>query len=551
MNHISTEGCIINGVTLLAPSIRREEEVLTADALRFVAALHRATCARRDELLEARRTRRRSIALGKDPAYRTDTAHVRADTTWRVAPPAPDLTDRRVEITTPVDRASTVTALTSGANVWLADLEDASVPTWENVITGQLNLNDGLRGAIPELDSGTVPDGPRPTVIVRPRGLHLPEKHLQIAGRPVWGGLVDLALYLFHNAQHLISHGSGPYFYLPKIESAEEARLWNDVFVLAQKLLGIPRGTIRATVLVETITAAFEMDEILYELREHAAGLNAGRWDYVFSMIKNFRQRGPRFILPDRERVSMSQPFMRAFTEQLVAVAHRRGTHAIGGLSTVIPVTEHAGENDRALARVVRDKEREAEAGFDGSWVAHPGLVMRCRAVFDVALGEAPNQLDRLREDVEFSDRALLDVAATTGSITEDGILVNLRIGLRYLESWLRGTGAVAVGNRMEDLGTAEISRAQLWQWIHCEALTKDGEIVTAEYVERLLDEEFDGLERTDGDRFDEAREILERSSLRAEFPDFLTSIAYAEYLCRRTRPWRWVEEELAERVPA
>lgn len=546
MNHISTEGCTMNGVTLLAPSIRREEEVLTADALRFVTALHRATFARRDELLEARRTRRRSIALGKDPAYRADTATLRADTAWQVAPAAPDLSDRRVEITTPVDRASTVNALTSGANVWLADLEDASVPTWENVINAQLNLRDGLRGAIPQLDA----DGPRPTVIVRPRGLHLPEKHLQIAGRPVWGGLVDMALYLFHNADHLISQGSGPYFYLPKIESAEEARLWNDVFVLAQKLLGIPRGTIRATVLIETITAAFEMEEILFELREHAAGLNAGRWDYVFSMIKNFRQRGPRFILPDRERVSMSQPFMRAFTEQLVAVAHRRGAHAIGGMSTVIPAPEHGEENDRALARVVRDKEREAEAGFDGSWVAHPGLVPLCREVFDGVLGEAPNQLDRLREDVEFSDRALLDVAATTGSITEDGIRANLRVGLRYLESWLRGEGAVAVGDRMEDVGTAEISRAQIWQWIHCEALTKDGEIVTADYVERLLDEEFDALERTAEDRFDEAREILERSAMRAEFPDFLTTTAYAEYLCR-TRPARWVEEEMAELVSA
>ncbi|MDP9888462.1 malate synthase A [Pseudarthrobacter enclensis] len=531
-----TDTFTINGITLTAQPICRQDEVLTPDALSFIAKLHRATAERRQELLQARRARRADIAAGADPRFLRETEHIRNDPSWRVAPPAPGLEDRRVEITGPVDKKMTINALNSGAKVWLADMEDSSTPTWRNVIKGQLNLTDALERRIDfTTEEGKEyklkADGDLPTIVVRPRGWHLPEKHMLIDGQPIAGGIVDFGLFFFHNARRLLAQGKGPYFYLPKIENHLEARLWNDIFILAQDLLGIPQGTIRATVLIETITAAFEMEEILYELRDHAAGLNAGRWDYIFSLIKNFRTRGPRFVLPDRGQVTMTQPFMRAYTEQLVRACHKRGAMAIGGMAAAVPNRKDPEANANALEKVRADKTREANDGFDGSWVAHPDLVPVCREVFDGALGSKPNQLDRLREDVTPDDRALIDVAATTGTITEQGIRNNIEVGIRYIESWLRGNGAVAIHNLMEDAATAEISRSQLWQWIYARAITDHGEIVSHEWVEELLDEEFARLERFDGDRFEDARDIFEEVTLATEFPSFLTLPAYARYL--------------------
>jgi malate synthase len=531
-----TDSFTINGITLTAQPICRQNEVLTPDALAFIAKLHRATSGRRQELLQARRTRRADIAAGADPRFLRETEHVRNDPSWRVAPPAPGLEDRRVEITGPVDKKMTINALNSGAKVWLADMEDSSTPTWRNVIKGQLNLTDALERRIDfTTEEGKEyklkPAGELPTIVVRPRGWHLPEKHMLIDGAPIAGGIVDFGLFFFHNARRLLAQGKGPYFYLPKIENHLEARLWNDIFILAQDLLGIPQGTIRATVLIETITAAFEMEEILYELRDHASGLNAGRWDYIFSLIKNFRTRGPRFVLPDRGQVTMTAPFMRAYTEQLVRACHKRGAMAIGGMAAAVPNRKDPEANANAFEKVRADKTREANDGFDGSWVAHPDLVPVAREVFDSILGEKANQLDRLREDVTPDDRALINVAATEGTITEQGIRNNIEVGIRYIESWLRGNGAVAIHNLMEDAATAEISRSQLWQWIYAQAITDRGEIVTHHWIEELLDEEFAGLERFDGDRFEDARDIFEEVTLGQDFPSFLTLPAYARYL--------------------
>ncbi|UKA76010.1 malate synthase A [Arthrobacter sp. FW306-07-I] len=531
-----TDSFTINGITLTAQPICRQDEVLTPDALTFIAKLHRATASRRQELLQARRTRRADIAAGADPRFLRETEHIRNDPSWRVAPPAPGLEDRRVEITGPVDKKMTINALNSGAKVWLADMEDSSTPTWRNVIKGQLNLTDALERRIDfTSEEGKEyklrPAGDLPTIVVRPRGWHLPEKHMLIDGQPVAGGIVDFGLFFFHNARRLLAQGKGPYFYLPKIENHLEARLWNDIFILAQDLLGIPQGTIRATVLIETITAAFEMEEILYELRDHAAGLNAGRWDYIFSIIKNFRTRGPRFVMPDRSQVTMTAPFMRAYTEQLVRACHKRGAMAIGGMAAAVPNRKDPEANANALEKVCADKTREANDGFDGSWVAHPDLVPICREVFDGVLGDRPNQLGKLREDVTPDDRALIDIASLHGTITEQGIRNNIEVGIRYIESWLRGNGAVAIHNLMEDAATAEISRSQLWQWIYARAITDHGEIVSHEWVEELLDEEFARLERFDGDRFEDARDIFEEVTLATEFPSFLTLPAYARYL--------------------
>ncbi|MDQ0635516.1 malate synthase [Arthrobacter pascens] len=531
-----TDSFTINGITLTAQPICRQDEVLTPDALEFVARLHRATAERRQELLQARRTRRADIAGGQDPRFLRETEDIRNDPSWRVAPPAPGLEDRRVEITGPVDKKMTINALNSGARVWLADMEDSSTPTWRNVIKGQLNLTDALERRIdftsPEGKEYKLrPAGELPTIVVRPRGWHLPEKHMLIDGTPIAGGIVDFGLFFFHNARRLLAQGKGPYFYLPKIENHLEARLWNDIFILAQDLLGIPQGTIRATVLIETITAAFEMEEILYELRDHAAGLNAGRWDYIFSLIKNFRTRGPRFVLPDRAQVTMTQPFMRAYTEQLVRACHKRGAMAIGGMAAAVPNRKDEAANANAFEKVRADKTREANDGFDGSWVAHPDLVPICREVFDSILGEKPNQLHRTREDVTPDDAALINVAATEGTITEQGIRNNIEVGIRYIESWLRGNGAVAIHNLMEDAATAEISRSQLWQWMYASAITDEGEIITHQWIEELLDEEFARLERFDGDRFEDARDIFEEVTLAQDFPSFLTLPAYARYL--------------------
>jgi malate synthase len=544
-----TDSFTINGITMTAQPICRQDEVLTPDALAFIAKLHRTTAARRQELLQARRTRRAEIASGQDPRFLRETEEIRNDPSWRVAPPAPGLEDRRVEITGPVDKKMTINALNSGAKVWLADMEDSSTPTWRNVIKGQLNLTDALERRIdftnPEgKEYKLCPAGELPTIVVRPRGWHLPEKHMLIDGEPIAGGIVDFGLFFFHNARRLLAQGKGPYFYLPKIENHLEARLWNDIFILAQDLLGIPQGTIRATVLIETITAAFEMEEILYELRDHAAGLNAGRWDYIFSLIKNFRTRGPRFVLPDRSQVTMTQPFMRAYTEQLVRACHKRGAMAIGGMAAAVPNRKDEEANANALEKVRADKTREANDGFDGSWVAHPDLVPVCREVFDSILGSKPNQLDRTRDDVIPDDRALINVAATEGTITEQGIRNNIEVGIRYIESWLRGNGAVAIHNLMEDAATAEISRSQLWQWMYARAITDHGEIITHHWVEELLDEEFARLERFDGDRFEDARDIFEEVTLAQDFPSFLTLPAYARYLTEARE--RATVEELA-----
>ncbi|TAP25116.1 malate synthase A [Arthrobacter sp. S41] len=528
----------LNNITITAIPVRHQEQILSSDALDFLSSLHSAFETRRAELMQRRQVNRARIANGRDPKFLDETRSIRDDDSWQVAPIAPGLEDRRVEITGPIERKMAINALNSGANVWLADMEDACSPTWQNVIKNQVNL---IRILDKELDF-TAPDGREyklnhtelrelPTIVVRPRGWHLPEKHLLVAGTPMSGALVDFGLHFFHNAHRLLAAGRGPYYYLPKLENHLEARLWNDVFNMAQDLMGIKRGTIRATVLIETITAAFEMEEILYELREHSSGLNAGRWDYIFSIIKNFRSRGPRFVFPDRDTVTMSAPFMRAYTEQLVRACHRRGATAIGGMSAFVPNRKDASINEIAFGKVREDKAREAADGFDGSWVAHPDLVSVAREVYDEVLGEKPNQLQRTREDVEVSDSALLNIQSVSGRITERGIRDNIEIGIRYIESWLRGNGAVALRNLMEDAATAEISRSQLWQWIHQSAITDEGEIITRRWVQDLAEETMDHLERFEGDRFEEALEIFEACALRDDFPTFLTKNAYLRYL--------------------
>jgi malate synthase len=503
-------------------------EILSEEAVAFVADLNRRFRPRRNELLAARAERRAAIAGGASLGFLPETAEIR-DSDWTVPPAPADLTDRRVEITGPTERKMTINALNSGAQVWLADMEDANTPHWANVVGGVQNLYDAIRRTVRlETDKKTyeLGDGPYPTIVVRPRGWHLDERHLPVDGEPAVGALVDFGLHFFHNAQELIDRGSGPYFYLPKMESHQEAALWNDVFTYAQDQLNIPAGTIRATVLIETIPAAFEMDEILYALRPHISGLNAGRWDYLFSIIKYFRDN-PAMVLPDRASVTMTAPFMRAYTELLVATCHKRGAFAMGGMAAFIPSRRDPAVNEIALGKVREDKEREAGDGFDGSWVAHPDLVGVCREIFDRVLGDRPNQLDRQRPDVSVTAEQLLDVAATPGSVTEAGLRNNVSVGLQYLEAWLRGNGAVAINNLMEDAATAEISRSQIWQWIHNGVRTEDGTAITAELVSRIEDEELARLDRFPGDRFDDARKLFERVALADDFADFLTTAAY------------------------
>jgi malate synthase len=509
-------------------------EILSDEAVAFVAELNRRFRPRRDELLEARAARRAEIAAGGSLGFRPETADIRA-AEWS-APEAPaDLRDRRVEITGPTERKMTINALNSGAKVWLADLEDANTPHWSNVVDGQQNLFDAVRRTVslstPQKNYSLGP-GPYPTIVVRPRGWHLDERHLPVDGSPAVGALVDFGLYFFHNAAELLARGSGPYFYLPKMESHQEAALWNDVFTFAQEQLGIPVGTIRATVLIETIPAAFEMEEILYALRAHLSGLNAGRWDYLFSIIKYFRDN-PSMILPDRAAVTMTAPFMRAYTELLVSTCHRRGAFAIGGMAAFIPSRRDPAVNEVALAKVREDKEREAGDGFDGSWVAHPDLVPVCREVFDRVLGDRPNQLDRQRPEVSVSAADLLNVSATPGAVTEEGLRNNISVGLQYLESWLAGNGAVAINNLMEDAATAEISRSQIWQWIHNGVELPSGAPITASLVTQLEDSELAAIRSRVGEeawaagRYDEARKLFERVALSDDFPDFLTTVAY------------------------
>ncbi|WP_298326946.1 malate synthase A [Haloactinopolyspora sp.] len=522
-------------VELNGPAVERQDDVLTPAALDFVAALHRRFAGRRDELLAARAERREQVRRTGRLDFDPETKAVR-DGEWTVAPAPPDLLDRRVEITGPTERKMAINALNSGARVWLADLEDANTPHWANVVAGQVNLRDAVRGTLEhESPDGKQyrlrEDGELATIVMRPRGWHLDERHLLVDGEPAVAGLVDFGLYFFHNARELLDRNSGPYFYLPKMESYLEARLWNDVFTAAQQDLGIPHGSIRATVLIETIPAAFAMDEILYELREHASGLNAGRWDYLFSVIKYFRDAGAAFVLPDRAAVTMTAPFMRAYTELLVSTCHRRGAFAMGGMAAFIPSRRDPEVNEQAFAKVRQDKEREANDGFDGSWVAHPDLVPVCREVFDSVLGDRPNQVDRLRTDVTVTADDLLNVAATDGEVTEEGVRSNISVALQYLAAWLGGNGAAAINNLMEDAATAEIARAQIWQWCRND-VHADGVAVTTDYVRGVLDEELERIRAAYGDAYDEqrfaqAREVFERVALADDFADFLTIPAY------------------------
>ena len=449
-------------VEVIAPA---DEEVLTPEALDFVARLHRELNPHRLELLERRRERQAELDAGALPGFLPETKGIR-EGGWSVAPAPADLRDRRCEITGPVDRKMMINALNSGARVFMADYEDANSPTWTNVVEGQRNVSDAVRRAIsletPE-KRYTLNDEIA-TLLIRPRGWHLPERHVLVGGEPVLGSLFDFGLHMFRNAREQCDRGSGPYFYLPKLESHHEARLWAQAFELAEEEVGLPHGTIRCTVLIETILAAFEMEEILHELRDWGCALNAGRWDYMFSVIKKFRSRD--WVLPDRIQVTMTVPFMRAYTELLVRSCHRRGAHAIGGMAAYIPSRKNPEVNEIALAKVREDKERESSDGFDGTWVAHPDLVPVATEVFDRVLGERPNQVGRLREDVAPDEAALLSIPDTPGSITEGGLRTNVSVGVRYLDAWLHGVGAAAIDNLMEDAATAEISRSQVWQWV-------------------------------------------------------------------------------------
>lgn len=526
-------------IEIAGPLRERYDEILTEEAVAFLAALHQRFAGRRHDRLADRLRRRYEIGNGRDPKFRDDTAHIREDADWTVAGAGPGLEDRRVEITGPTDPKMTINALNSGAKVWLADQEDATSPTWKNVIEGQLSLRDAIRGEL----SFTSPEGKRyevtaertPTIVMRPRGWHLTEQHIRYTDRTgramaASGSLVDFGLYFFHNAAQLIANGRGPYFYLAKLESSEEAKLWDDIFTFSEEYAGIPHGAIRATVLIETLPAAFEMEEILFELRDHCAGLNAGRWDYIFSIIKNYRGRGARFVLPDRSEVTMTVPFMRAYTELLVQTCHKRGAFAIGGMSAFIPNRRDPEVTERAFEKVAADKKREAGDGFDGTWVAHPDLIPVAQAEFDAVLGDRPNQVDRLRPEVSVTAAELLDVHIGR-PVTAAGVHANVSVAIRYLEAWLRGLGAVAIDNLMEDAATAEISRSQVWQWIHQDRTTEDGTPITRDYVEGLIARVLAEVDRRDGDRYDDAAEVFREVALGSEFPAFLTLPAYARYL--------------------
>ena len=518
------------GIELVGGPVARGDEILTADALAFVADLQRRFGALRIDLLERRADRQRELDAGVLPDFPIATAeHVRARD-WQVAPPPADLQDRRVEITGPAEPKMMINALNSGARVFMADLEDALSPTWANVVGGQVAIADAVRRRLVHEapDGRTYRLGERlATLVVRPRGWHLVERHLLVDGAPVSASLFDAGLFLFHNAAETLARGSGPYLYLPKLESRWEARLWNEVFVQAQAALGVPRGSIRATVLSETVLAAFEMDEILYELREHAAGLNAGRWDYLFSAIK--RYRGGGVVLPDRGQLTMTVPFMRAYTELLVQTCHRRGAHAIGGMAAFIPSRRDAAVTATAMRRVREDKERESGDGFDGTWVAHPDLVPLASEVFDGALGGRPHQKDRLRDDVRVTAAELRDLRVPDGRVTQAGVRQNVAVALRYLAAWLDGNGAVAIDNLMEDAATAEISRSQLWQWRRAAvSIGVDSQVSAVGYA-RIRDEELARIRASGAEppRLAEAAEVLDELVLDDEFAEFLTLRAY------------------------
>ncbi|QIM18310.1 malate synthase A [Leucobacter coleopterorum] len=524
---------------VLGPQLERFDEILTPEALQFLTELHHRFASTRHERLADRQRRRYEIGNGRDPKFRENTRRIREDANWKVAGAGPGLEDRRVEITGPTDPKMTINAMNSGARVWLADQEDATSPTWRNVIGGQLSLLDAIRERLsfisPEGKEYRVTAERTPTIVMRPRGWHLVEKHIRftdVQGQSgaASGSLVDFGLYAFHNARELVARGRGPYFYIAKLESSEEAKLWDDIFTFTEQALGLDHGTIRATVLIETLPAAFEMEEILYVMRDHIAGLNAGRWDYIFSIIKNYRGRGARFVLPDRSEVTMTVPFMRAYTELLVKTCHKRGAHAIGGMSAFIPNRRDPEVTARAEEKVRADKNREANDGFDGTWVAHPDLISVAQAEFDAVLGDHPNQLKRQRDDVHVTAAELLDVHIGR-DVTDAGVRDNVSIGLRYIEAWLRGLGAVAIDNLMEDAATAEISRSQIWQWIHQDQTTAEGTRITREWVADVLQETLESFERFEGDRYKDAAELFTDVALGDDFPTFLTVPAYSRYL--------------------
>ena len=525
----------LEGIEITEPVTPEFAEILTPDAMHFVATLVRAFASRREELLQRRAQRQAELNAGKLPDFLLETEHIR-NSDWTIAPVPPDLQDRRVEITGPVERKMVINALNSGAKVFMADFEDSFSPMWEGTIQGQINVRDAINRTI----EYTSPEGKQyalqektATLLVRPRGWHLVEKHVLIDGKPVSGGIFDFGLYFFHNVKTLLEKGTGPYFYLPKLESHLEARLWNDVFVLAQKELGIPQGTIKATVLIETILATFEMDEILYELREHSSGLNCGRWDYIFSAIKKFRNV-PDFILPDRAQVTMTTHFMRSYSLLTIKTCHRRNAHAIGGMAAQIPIKNDPEANEEALERVRADKRREAADGHDGTWVAHPGLVAIAMEEFDAVM-KGPHQIDRKREDVHVTAADLLKVP--DGTITEAGLRNNISVSLQYLESWLRGSGCVPINNLMEDAATVEISRAQIWQWIHHpKGIMSDGRKVTVDLFRELEQDELEKIKAKVGEKqfaarkFQTAAEILDKIITDDQFVEFLTLPAY-QYL--------------------
>ena len=523
-----------DGVELLGAVTPAYSEILTPEAMRFLANLARRFEGTRQERLAARVKRQAEIDAGVLPDFPAETAEIRAQA-WTVAPIPKDLEDRRVEITGPVDRKMVINALNSGANVFMADFEDSNSPTWQNNIEGHINLRDAIKGTI----GFTSPEGKRyelapkiATLLVRPRGWHLSEKHCLVDGKPISGSLFDFGLFFFHNAKTQVAKGTGPYFYLPKMESYLEARLWNDVFVFSQDYVGVPQGTIRATVLIETILGAFQMDEILYELRNHSSGLNCGRWDYIFSFIKKFRKRSD-FLVPNRAQVTMDSPFLKSYVQLLIKTCHRRGIHAMGGMAAQIPIKNDPAANEKALDKVRQDKLREVKAGHDGTWVAHPGLVPIAKEIFDEYM-KTPNQIHVKRAEVNVTAKDLL--AVPHGEITEDGLRLNINVGLQYLEAWLRGNGCVPINNLMEDAATAEISRAQVWQWVHHKAKLNDGRAITRELVVQTMREELEklkgmlGADRFQNGKFELAAQLFETMMTSANFDEFLTLAAY-EYV--------------------
>lgn len=527
----TTSTSFADGVQILDTITPAYAEILTPEAIRFLSNLARRFEATRQERLAARVKKQAEIDSGALPDFPAETAEIRA-AAWTVAPIPKDLEDRRVEITGPVDRKMVINALNSGANVFMADFEDSNSPTWQNNIEGHINVRDAINGTI----SFTSPEGksyklaPKiATLLVRPRGWHLVEKHCLVDGQPISGSLFDFGLYFFHNAKNLLAKGSGPYFYLPKMEHYLEARLWNDVFVFAQDYCGVPQGSIRATVLIETILGAFQMDEILYELRNHSAGLNCGRWDYIFSYIKKFGKR-PDFLVPDRARVTMDRHFLNSYVQLLIKTCHRREIHAMGGMAAQIPIKNDPVANEKALDKVRQDKLREVKAGHDGTWVAHPGLVPIAKEIFDEYM-KTPNQIHVKRSEVNVTAKDLLEVP--TGEITEEGLRLNINVGLQYLEAWLRGNGCVPINNLMEDAATAEISRAQVWQWVRHHARLNDGRPITGELVVQTMHEELDKLKAMLGEarfekgKFTLASQLFEKMMTSTEFDEFLTLKAY------------------------